>query len=312
MLLPSGSQPKQRTLYKCEKDRHVTDSKYAARPNCYAEMNYQLWYVEFQNAKNILGGGGGVVMPLTTYMVTDDLHVKPFSMISSVDLLQNNVKNAEDICDLEERFVEFGPNEKKEVYEGEGRLRMAEEDRMEALKRKLKLVAVDQNEVPPRVTIHRNIIGPSNRQGPADQPARCISPSRPGTGSKTIVSRTKAKSHRRDVRKQSPSTKRRAVEEEEDEVEEVQPEMKVAEQFKNQFSIIAKEPEELKKEKASEEKDPLNEFNAPLSEEVQKDEKYILKRELEEAFSQKRKGGAPRVHLHPPNRSTFRSPKDMF
>ncbi|KAK0592811.1 hypothetical protein LWI29_025922 [Acer saccharum] len=125
-------------------------------------------------------------------------------------------------------------------------------------------VAVDQNQVPPSVTIHRNIIGPSNRQGPADQPARCISPSRPGTGSKTIVSRTKAKSHRRDVRKQSPSTKRRAVEEE-DEVEEVQPEMKVAEQFKNQFSIIAKEPEELKKEKASEEKDPLNEFNAPLS-----------------------------------------------
>ncbi|KAK0593344.1 hypothetical protein LWI29_035053 [Acer saccharum] len=156
MLLPSGSQPKQRTLYKCEKDRHVTDSKYASCPNCYAEMNYQLWYVEFQNAKNVLGGGGEVVMPLTTYMVTDDLHIKPFSMISSVDLLQNNVKNAEDIGDLEERFVEFGPDEalellrtslkskatltnvflmkKKEVYEGEGRLRMAEEDRMEALK----------------------------------------------------------------------------------------------------------------------------------------------------------------------------------
>ncbi|KAK4835508.1 hypothetical protein QYF36_010717 [Acer negundo] len=230
---------------------------------------------------------------------------------------KNNVKNAKDIGDLEERFVEFGPDEalellrtslksrasltnvflmkKKEVYEGEGRLRTAEEDRIEALERKLKmvmddqermrvdmeimvnavlnntaavqpLVAVDQNQVPPRVTIHREIIGPSNRQGPADQPARCISPSRPGTGSKTIVSRTKAKSHRRDVRKQSPSAKRRAVEEE-DEGEEVQLGMRVEEQFKKQFSIIAKEPEELKKGKASEEKDPLNEFNAPLSEE---------------------------------------------
>ncbi|KAK2633770.1 hypothetical protein Ddye_028562 [Dipteronia dyeriana] len=108
MFVPEAvPRPKQRTLYKCEKDRHVTDSKYAACPDCYAEMNYQLWYVEFQNAKNISGGVGGVVMPLTRFLVTDDLHVKPFSMISNVDMLQNNINNVKDIVDLEERFVEY-------------------------------------------------------------------------------------------------------------------------------------------------------------------------------------------------------------
>ncbi|KAK0593068.1 hypothetical protein LWI29_030251 [Acer saccharum] len=113
LLLPeAGPRPKQRTLYKCEKDRHVTDSKYATCPNCSAIINYQLWYVEYQNAKNVSGGDGGVVKELITYLVTDDLCVKPVSMISGVDLLQHSVK---DIGALEKRVVGFGINEALEL-----------------------------------------------------------------------------------------------------------------------------------------------------------------------------------------------------
>ncbi|KAK2633776.1 hypothetical protein Ddye_028568 [Dipteronia dyeriana] len=113
LLLPeAGPRPKQRTLYKCEKDRHVTDSKHATSPNCSAIMNYQLWYVEFQNAKNVSGGEGGVVKQLITYLVTDDLCVKPVSMISGVDLLQHSVK---DIGASEKKVVGFGVDEALEL-----------------------------------------------------------------------------------------------------------------------------------------------------------------------------------------------------
>ncbi|KAK1571763.1 hypothetical protein Q3G72_022582 [Acer saccharum] len=180
---------------------------------------------------------------------------------------------------------------KNGVYEGEGRLRKAVEGRLEVLRRSMMmlmdtqervradmdrivvntvlnnkagvqpLAAVEQNQVPTRVAIHREIIGPSNRKGPADQPAWSRSMSRPmanepsrlksqleippyraikreadppqkdrpqwfGTRNKTTVSRVEAKSHPRKDRKQSPSAKRRAV-------EEVQSEMKVTEQSYN-------------------------------------------------------------------------------
>ncbi|KAK0591971.1 hypothetical protein LWI29_011060 [Acer saccharum] len=189
---------------------------------------------------------------------------------------------------------------KNGVYEGEGRLRKAVEGRLEVLRRSMMmlmdtqervradmdrivvntvlnnkagvqpLAAVEQNQVPTRVAIHREIIGPSNRKGPADQPAWSRSMSRPmanepsrlksqleippyraikreadppqkdrpqwfGTRNKTTVSRVEAKSHRRNERKQSPSAKRRAV-------EEVQSEMKVTEQC----SGIAKDFFEVK------------------------------------------------------------------
>ncbi|KAH7548033.1 hypothetical protein JRO89_XS14G0057100 [Xanthoceras sorbifolium] len=47
-----------------------------------------------------------------TWMVMDDLCVKPVSMISGVDLLQHNIK---DICALEKRVVEFGIDEEGEA-----------------------------------------------------------------------------------------------------------------------------------------------------------------------------------------------------
>ncbi|KAJ0103217.1 hypothetical protein Patl1_06267 [Pistacia atlantica] len=51
---------------------------------------------------------GGIVNKLVTYMVTDDLLVTPGSMISSIDLIQEHVK---DIGVLEKRVVEFGADE---------------------------------------------------------------------------------------------------------------------------------------------------------------------------------------------------------
>ncbi|TXG49707.1 hypothetical protein EZV62_025582 [Acer yangbiense] len=236
----------------------------------------------FHDAKDVSGGNGGVVKQLITYIVTDDLCVKPVSMRS----------NVKDFGALEKRVVEFGTDKalellrtslkskasltsvflmKNGVYEGEGRLRKAVEGGLEVLRRSLMmlmdtqervradmdrivvntvlnnkagvqpLAAVEQNQVPPRVAIHREIIGPSNRKGPADQPAWRLEEADPpqkdrpqwfGTGNKTTVSRVEAKSHRRDDRKQSPSAKRRAV-------EEVQSEMKALELLRTSLKLKA-------------------------------------------------------------------------
>ncbi|KAI9157547.1 hypothetical protein LWI28_024229 [Acer negundo] len=99
----------------------------------------------FHDAKDVSGGNGGVVKQLITYIVKDDLCVKPVSMRS----------NVKDFGALEKRIVEFGTDKalellrtslkskasltsvflmKNEVYEGEGRLRKAEEGGLVALR----------------------------------------------------------------------------------------------------------------------------------------------------------------------------------
>lgn len=60
------------------------------------------------NCKKPSVGEGGIVKNLVTFMVTDDLSVTPVSMISGIDLIQNNVK---DIGVLEKRVVELGIDE---------------------------------------------------------------------------------------------------------------------------------------------------------------------------------------------------------
>lgn len=49
------------------------------------------------------GQGGGYVRGVATYMIMDDLEVKPMSTISSITLLNNF--NVKDVGTLEERVV---------------------------------------------------------------------------------------------------------------------------------------------------------------------------------------------------------------
>ncbi|KAK1572268.1 hypothetical protein Q3G72_029911 [Acer saccharum] len=341
LLLPeAGPRPKQRTLYKCEKDRHVTDSKYATCPNCSAIINYQLCVKDISALeKRVVGFGVNEALELlrtslkskaslsSVFLLKKEAlellrtSLKSKASLSSVFLLKKEgsgietthkfkvqalVKQEEEALELLRTSLKSKASltsvflMKNGVYEGEGRLRKAVEGRLEVLRRSMMmlmdtqervradmdrivvntvlnnkagvqpLAAVEQNQVPTRVAIHREIIGPSNRKGPADQPAWSRSMSRPmanepsrlksqleippyraikreadppqkdrpqwfGTRNKTTVSRVEAKSHRRNDRKQSPSAKRRAV-------EEVQSEMKVTEQC----SGIAKDFFEVK------------------------------------------------------------------
>nr|POE85354.1 hypothetical protein CFP56_70359 [Quercus suber] len=60
-------------------------------------------------AERLLSGGGGYVKGVVTYMIVDDLEVKPMSAISSITL--PNKLNVKHIGALEEQVVELGLDE---------------------------------------------------------------------------------------------------------------------------------------------------------------------------------------------------------
>ena len=94
---------------------HVSDDLRAVCPNCSRSISIEASFVASPKAaasaseKAGTSGEGGYVKGLVTYMVMDDLEVKPLSTISSISLLnQFNVKEA---GRLEEKTVSLATNE---------------------------------------------------------------------------------------------------------------------------------------------------------------------------------------------------------
>ncbi|KAH7525537.1 hypothetical protein ACOSP7_032662 [Xanthoceras sorbifolium] len=109
-----------RKLYTCDNHRtYVADLPNLDCPNCTRKMGLEMSYVAPATANN--GGSGpsggcgggmverGFVKGVVTYMVMDDLEVKPMSTISSITLL--NKFNVKDVEALDEKDVEFGLDE---------------------------------------------------------------------------------------------------------------------------------------------------------------------------------------------------------
>ncbi|WCJ19528.1 hypothetical protein M5689_001814 [Euphorbia peplus] len=81
---------------------------------------YKLQYVDSGSgsggAKQVASGSsGGFVKGVVTYMVTDDLEVKPMSTISSITLI--NSLNIRDLSSLEEKVVDIGVEEGLEILQ---------------------------------------------------------------------------------------------------------------------------------------------------------------------------------------------------
>ncbi|KAH6791827.1 hypothetical protein C2S52_002304 [Perilla frutescens var. hirtella] len=87
---------------------YVSDSSTTVCPSCRKSMTASMSYVA-PPAVQQAAVGVGIVKEVVTYMVMDDLVVKPMSTISSIALL--NRFNVRDVGVLEEKEVNFGINE---------------------------------------------------------------------------------------------------------------------------------------------------------------------------------------------------------
>ncbi|GFY83628.1 hypothetical protein Acr_03g0004020 [Actinidia rufa] len=121
MLLPSEASTAKR-FYTCPKNGgsqyHYSYSEYhpyfcddssTLCPSCNRSMSEEVTYVARTTANEVSEGKGGFVQGVVTYMVMDDLVVKPTSIISSITLL--NKFNIKDLNALEEKVVDFGMDE---------------------------------------------------------------------------------------------------------------------------------------------------------------------------------------------------------
>ncbi|KAL2932574.1 V-type proton ATPase subunit C [Bienertia sinuspersici] len=105
--------------------RYVTDWKGASCPKCGSKMNFKLRYFRpttstaaqnstasasaSKSASSSSSGNGGYVKGVVTYMVMDDLEVKPMSTISGITLISKFAVS--NISALEEKQVQVGFNE---------------------------------------------------------------------------------------------------------------------------------------------------------------------------------------------------------
>ncbi|KAB1217958.1 hypothetical protein CJ030_MR3G014632 [Morella rubra] len=103
LLLSNVESPTQK-LYMCKSyHRNVADDPNSVCPQCGYKMSYEIPYVARTFAEKATSGEGGYVKGVVTYMVMDDLVVRPMSTISSITLL--NKFNVKEVCVLEEREV---------------------------------------------------------------------------------------------------------------------------------------------------------------------------------------------------------------
>ncbi|KAI6669060.1 hypothetical protein NL676_003945 [Syzygium grande] len=93
---------------------YVTNSPSTTCPGCRKTMSKKLSWVAgpavgATSTAQVPGGEGGYVRGIVTYMVMDDLVVKPMSTISCITLL--NRFNVHEIGDLKEKVIDFGLDE---------------------------------------------------------------------------------------------------------------------------------------------------------------------------------------------------------
>ncbi|KAL7612600.1 hypothetical protein Lser_V15G08702 [Lactuca serriola] len=79
-------------------------------------MSTQLTFVGGGGMLNGMAEGGGFVKGVVTYMVSDDLVVKPMSTISSITML--NKFNVKEVGCLEEKVVSLEMKEWSDVAQG--------------------------------------------------------------------------------------------------------------------------------------------------------------------------------------------------
>ncbi|GMN57306.1 hypothetical protein TIFTF001_026411 [Ficus carica] len=88
--------------------RHASDDVRATCPNCNRQISVEVPYVA-PPAVKVEGSSsdqGGFVKGVVTYMIMDDLDVKPMSTISSITML--NKFNVKEVGALEEKTVSLG------------------------------------------------------------------------------------------------------------------------------------------------------------------------------------------------------------
>ncbi|KAB2596071.1 hypothetical protein D8674_040127 [Pyrus ussuriensis x Pyrus communis] len=100
-----------RKVYMCRSyHRYVADDSRAICPSCKSAMSTEVPHVAPQvTSGSSSGEGGGYVKGLVTYMVMDNLEVKPMSTISGITVL--NKFNVKEVGDLEEKVVHLGMQE---------------------------------------------------------------------------------------------------------------------------------------------------------------------------------------------------------
>ncbi|XP_059458473.1 uncharacterized protein LOC132188080 [Corylus avellana] len=115
LLLPSVEQSgTDSNFYRCGSSSHysyVANDRRATCPSCRSQMTTKLSYVEFPptDIKASSSGEGGYVKGVISYMVMDNLEVKPMSTISSITLLTKF--NVRDLGAVEEKVVDLGMGE---------------------------------------------------------------------------------------------------------------------------------------------------------------------------------------------------------
>jgi hypothetical protein len=114
LLLPSVEQSNtSRKFYRCRNNHYgyVSHDQRAICPACNSAMTSELKYVEYPQSgiKASSSSEGGYVKGVITYMVMDDLDVKPMSTISSITLLTKF--NVRDLGAIEEKVVDLGFDE---------------------------------------------------------------------------------------------------------------------------------------------------------------------------------------------------------
>ncbi|KAB1217972.1 hypothetical protein CJ030_MR3G014618 [Morella rubra] len=109
-LLISQDESQCQKLYMCPNPhRNVADDPNSVCPQCRSRMSNEIPYVARTWAEKASSDDGGYVKGVVTYMVMDDLVVRPMSTISSITML--NKFNITDVASLEEREVNVGMTE---------------------------------------------------------------------------------------------------------------------------------------------------------------------------------------------------------
>ncbi|KAK9913414.1 hypothetical protein M0R45_037232 [Rubus argutus] len=112
--------PARNAFYMCSQDcsssysfsashRYVTENPGERCPQCNNSMSSQATYVGQPKTTVAASGAAGYVKDVVTYMIMDDLEVKPMSTISSITML--NRFNVKDVGALEEKVVGLGMDE---------------------------------------------------------------------------------------------------------------------------------------------------------------------------------------------------------
>ncbi|XP_050249236.1 uncharacterized protein LOC126696561 [Quercus robur] len=114
LQLPNIESSTSRKFYRCVQGHaYVSDDRTTSCPSCTRSsitMTSELIYVDSRSGNNSGSSSeGGYVKGVVTYMVMDDLVVKPMSTISSITLLNNF--NVKDVGALEEKVVDLGMEE---------------------------------------------------------------------------------------------------------------------------------------------------------------------------------------------------------